>query len=61
MPLCSPFLIATKLIKDLKFFTLLLKSLEINSSSHTVNLGTGIGYSVLDLINSYSKVSKKDL
>lgn len=38
-----------------------LKSLEINSSSHIVNLGTGIGYSVLDLIKSYSKVSKKDI
>jgi UDP-glucose 4-epimerase len=38
-----------------------LRSLEITSDNHTVNLGTGIGYSVLDLINSYSKASKKDI
>ena len=38
-----------------------LSYLEKNNQSHIINLGTGVGYSVLDLINSYSIASNKEI
>jgi UDP-glucose 4-epimerase len=38
-----------------------LEKLEQNPGIVTYNLGTGNGYSVLDLVKAFSKASKKDL
>ncbi|MCH4826781.1 UDP-glucose 4-epimerase GalE [Planococcus halocryophilus] len=38
-----------------------LSYLEENEGIETFNLGTGTGYSVLDLVNNFKEVSKKDI
>jgi len=38
-----------------------LEKLETNCGLVTYNLGTGTGYSVLDLVNSFSQASKKEI
>ncbi len=38
-----------------------LQFLENNNEIITVNLGTGIGYSVLDVVKTFSKVSSRDV
>ncbi len=40
---------------------LALKKLFENSGSYTVNLGTGVGYSVLDVINAFSKALGREI
>jgi UDP-glucose 4-epimerase len=35
--------------------------LKVNSESMTVNLGTGIGYSVLDVVKAFEKASGKKI
>jgi len=38
-----------------------VKALLESGTSHTVNLGTGIGYSVLDMLNAYARAAGKPL
>jgi UDP-glucose 4-epimerase len=38
-----------------------LEKLKTNPGIVTYNLGTGKGYSVLDIVNAFSKASKKDI
>lgn len=38
-----------------------LEKLDSNCGLETYNLGTGIGYSVLELVNTFSKVSNRDI
>ena len=38
-----------------------LDYLQNNEAIITVNLGTGIGYSVLDVVNAFAKVSSKTI
>lgn len=38
-----------------------VKALLESGTSHTVNLGTGVGYSVLDMLHAYARAAKKHL
>ena len=38
-----------------------LNALIETDTSHTVNLGTGVGYSVLDMLHAYSRACGRDL
>lgn len=38
-----------------------LEKMEKSSGIHTYNLGTGVGYSVFDMIKAFSKVAGKDI